>query len=186
LTAARERELIAADFCGRKGAIRDAVRRRAGGEASWQALQADIYGEMIVGAAAFPGTREFILRARELGSKVAIVSHKTPFAAGCQGATNLHAAARSWLFANGLIGTGVVAESDLYFESSRDDKLARICALDVDIAIDDLVEVLTDPHFPQSARRWLFAPGSAPRRFGALESFDSWNGITEAFERLTR
>ena len=45
-----------------------------------------------------------------------------------------------------------IAREDVYFESTRADKLTRIAALSLTHFIDDLEEVLTDPDFP--ARGW--------------------------------
>ena len=47
--------------------------------------------------------------------------------------------------------------ADVYFESTRAEKLKRIAALSLTHFIDDLEEVLTDPDFPPNVERILFA-----------------------------
>jgi hypothetical protein len=52
--------------------------------------------------------------------------------------------------------------ADVYFESTRAEKLARIAELALTHFIDDLEEVLTDPDFPPDVERILFADGAQP------------------------
>lgn len=181
IVGARERELVSSDFAGTtKQALRDTVRQGRNGEFEWQALQAHVYGEGIGRAPPYPGSREFVVSAREAGVQVMIVSHKTPFAAARPGTANLQDAAREWLCANGFIGPELIAPSNIYFEPSRKQKLERIRALGVQIVIDDLIEILTDPEFPQGARRWLFTPGGPSGRLGSIYHFCSWQAMREA------
>ncbi len=181
-----ERKLIATDSSQSKADLRDAIRKLVNGESEWQGLQAAVYGELIERAPPYPGARQFIVDVRQRGAHVSIVSHKTLFAAASPVGRNLREAARSWLFKNGFIGSDFVAEQDIYFESTRSEKLARICRLQVQIVIDDLIEVLLDPTFPADARRWLFSPGAPAGRIGAIERFGSWDEMNAAFVRHER
>jgi hypothetical protein len=52
--------------------------------------------------------------------------------------------------------------SNVYFESTRAEKLERISALSLSHFIDDLEEVLTDPGFPPGVERILFADEAPP------------------------
>jgi hypothetical protein len=121
--------------------------------------------------------REFVERTVALGGRVSIVSHKTPYAAAWPNGRNLQDAALAWLDMHGFIGEGFVAPADVFFESSRSAKLARLRARAPEIVIDDLVEVLTDPEFPASARRWLFSPGASRAAAGGIECFGSWQSM---------
>ena len=93
-------------------------------------------------------------------------SHKTQF--GERGpAVDLRAAAHHWLATHSI-------SLDVYFEPTRAEKLARICALGCSIFIDDLVEVLADPAFPPGVERILFDPSGAhlgETRFARASSF---------------
>jgi hypothetical protein len=148
------------------------VRRLPGGETSWQRLQAAAYGPRLCEASLFPGVVDFLAQARRFGATVRIISHKTRFAS--QGADDLHAAARRFLRQQGLLRPSLDETSEdpgapnptdtffipetVFFETSRRAKLERIAALDLDVFVDDLPEVLCDPLFPPGTRRVLFAP----------------------------
>ena len=56
----------------------------------------------------------------------------------------------------------VSPSANVYFESTRAEKLARIAALALTHFIDDLEEVLSDPDFPPDVERILFADGAQP------------------------
>lgn len=182
LAAAREQDLVPSAFSGARQAVRDAVRRRHNGERDWRDLQAQVYGEQISRAPVFPGALEFVARVRESGGHVAIVSHKTSYAEARPRGPNLREAARSWLHAIGMISNSTVAERDVYFESSRTEKVNRIRVLRADIAIDDLVEVLTNEAFPAWTRPWLFDPGGARHEVDRIECFPHWAAMQAAFD----
>jgi hypothetical protein len=79
-----------------------------------------------------------------------------------------------------------LATSNVYFESTRAEKLVRIAALDCSHFIDDLEEVLDDPGFPQGVRRILFTDGSPPVKSLPYPACMNWQQIAEAVfdERL--
>lgn len=183
VAAARARKLIADDFSGAKQALRDELRRQPNGELEWQALQAEVYGELIGHAVPFPGVHEFIGRARALGGRIAVVSHKTMFAAARPDGVNLRSAARAWLRANDFLSDDRIVAADVYFEPTRQRKLERIRSLGAAIVIDDLVEVLSDPGFPPAARRWLFAPDGQSAACEGIECFATWQAMREALDR---
>jgi hypothetical protein len=58
---------------GGKTALRDALRARPGGEATWTRVQAFAYGPLIERAEPFPGVEAFFARARERGVSLTIV-----------------------------------------------------------------------------------------------------------------
>jgi hypothetical protein len=51
---------------------------------------------------------------------------------------------------------------NIYFESTREEKLSRIAALSLTYFIDDLEEVLTEPAFPPNVKRIFFADDVRP------------------------
>ena len=162
-----ERGLIEAGAWRGKRAMRDAIRRRPDGEREWQRLQAEIYGPRIQEAELIAGVDAFFARARQARVGVAVVSHKTARAAEDQTGTDLHEAALGWMRRRGFFeatGFGLGREA-VYFEPTRQAKLARIQQLGCTHFIDDLEETFQEPAFPPAVERILYAPheGSAPR-----------------------
>jgi Phosphotransferase enzyme family len=154
---ARERDLIPHDTPVNKVAIRDLLRQ-TGKEELWTEMQGYVYGARMDEALAYPGVIEFLSRAAAAGDEVAIVSHKTrsPYL-GTQ--YDLHAAARAWVEKHlRKDGIALVPATQVFFELTKEEKLARIAAFGCDIFIDDLPEILQATAFPTRARRVLFDP----------------------------
>lgn len=179
--AAVARDLIPAETGHDKTAVRDYLRR-ADQEDLWTELQGIVYGKDISRARPYPGVREFITQRLGAGDAVFIVSHKTryPYIGERH---DLHAAARGWLVENGILGDAddQLDETSAFFELTKEDKLARIGALDCDLFIDDLPEFLGEAAFPAGTRRILFDP---VRQYGAangLEPVHSWH---DALKRM--
>jgi hypothetical protein len=163
LSMARERDLVSADFRGRKQTIRDSIRLLPDGELSWQQLQGQVYGKGVADAAMFEGVDSFLRRCRRENVPVVIVSHKTEFGHHDPERINLRDAARDWMTAHGFFrdnGYGISPEN-VYFEGTRQDKLMRIARLGCTHFIDDLEEVLADRDFPSGVERILFTEGEA-------------------------
>jgi hypothetical protein len=157
--AARERGLVSADNLVSKRAIRDAIRLLPEGELAWQRLQGYVYGAGIGGAKLLDGADGFLRRCRGEGHEIFIVSHKTEFGHHDPARVNLRDAALGWMEANGLFAVDgyAIPTANVFFESTRAAKLARIAAIGVTHFIDDLEEVLTDPGFPPGVMRVLLA-----------------------------
>lgn len=158
--------LAAGAICG-KTAVRDAVRLLPGGEDHWQRLQALAYGPRIGEAELLPGVAEFFRRCREAGLPLVIVSHKTQFARGGDGVTDLRACALDFLRGRGFFepaarGGFGLDEGQVYFEPTRAEKVARIRALGCTLFIDDLPEVFAHPDFPGDVERLLLTPAPQP------------------------
>jgi hypothetical protein len=155
--------LIASGFSGNKQAVRDAIRLLPEGELAWQRLQGQVYGKGIDGATMVAGVETFLRRCRAEGCAVAVVSHKTEYGHFDSDRVNLRKAALDWMTGQGLLdGDHGLALADVYFESTRAEKLKRIAALSLTYFIDDLEEVLTDCDFPPNVERILFADGTQP------------------------
>ena len=159
--AAKQGGLIDNEFVGRKQAVRDAIRMLPEGELAWQRLQGHVYGKGIADAAVVPGVEAFLRRCQVEGCAVAIVSHKTEFGHYDPDKVNLRAAALDWMRARGLLSDHAVPVENVYFESTREEKVGRIAELSLTHFIDDLEEVLTDPGFPAEVKRILFAEEGA-------------------------
>ena len=175
--AAKRGGLIAADFSGSKQAVRDAVRLLPDGELSWQRLQGEVYGKGIGEAKLIAGVEAFLRRARSEDCTVAIVSHKTEYGHFDPDRINLRAAALEWMQKQGLLdGSHAIALQNVYFESTRSEKLKRIAALSLTHFVDDLEEVLTDPDFPPHVERILFADVAQPMA-GSFARCATWRDI---------
>lgn len=169
-----------------KTAVRDAVRLLPDGEDHWQRMQALAYGPRISEAELLPGVAEFFRRCRNAGLQVVVVSHKTEFARGGDGVTNLRGCALGFLRQHGFFDTSEaglgLAEAQVFFEPTRHDKVARIRALGCTRFIDDLPEVFAHENFPPGVERLLLAPQPpAPAAPGGalVRRFVDWQGIME-------
>ena len=179
------RGLIKEDFAGRsKQAIRDHIRLLPDGEIAWQRLQGQVYGKGVAEAAMFAGAGQFLDRCRRQGLPVVIVSHKTEYGHYDPDRVNLRRAALDWMTARGFFRNYGLAVDDVFFESTRAEKLQRIAALACTHFIDDLEEVLTDPGFPEQVSRILFSNAAGAAHGAAYVACRSWREIEEhVFER---
>jgi hypothetical protein len=186
LAAARKQGLVGRDFAGGKQAIRDAIRLLSDGELSWQKLQGQVYGKGLGQAEMVEGVDSFLRHCRENNVPVVIVSHKTEFGHHDPDRINLRDAAGAWMAEHGFFksdGYGI-APNSVYFENTRQDKIARIAQVGCTHFIDDLEEVLSDPTFPPGVERILFsdvAPASAP-----WVVCPTWQSIEERVFRADR
>jgi len=167
--------LVPPEFATSKTAIRDHLRA-AGQEDRWTELQGTIYGPRMPDAPPFPGVREFFQACRAAGVPVAIVSHRTRFPYLGE-RHDLHAAARDWLARHGFhdpAGIGLPVER-VFFEETKEAKLARIAEVGCTHFIDDLPELLAHPLFPQDVRRILFDPQAAAPLPPDTSRLSAWN-----------
>lgn len=174
--AAVERELIPATTPARKQAIRDRLRA-TGQERAWTQLQGYVYGAGMALASPYSGALEFIGRCVRDQLDVCIISHKTrePYVGA---AYDLHASARRWLESNGVFERIGLPPSRVFFELTKDDKLARISTEGCTVFIDDLPELLGEPAFPKGVRRVLFDPYGTQSERRDIERAESWAALT--------
>ena len=179
--AAMQRGLVPAAFFGTKQQVRDAVRLLPDGEHHWQALQGYVYGKGILGATVFAGLDDFLCRARARGDTVLVVSHKTEYGHFDPDRVSLRGAAMEWMERKGFFAEQgfSLAPGNVYFASSRSEKLSRIGELACDIFIDDLEEVLSDPGFPGGVRRILLSEHAEKLGDLPYEVCRDWASIRE-------
>jgi hypothetical protein len=180
--AALERGLIPADLGAGKNDVRDYLNG-SGRKDDFTELQGYVYGARMDLVSPYPGVREFIAAARAGGHALFIVSHKTK--TPMRGpAYDMHAAARGFLEAQRLTGAAMVAAQDVFFELTKEEKIARAAALELDVFIDDLPEILAMEAFPRSARAILFDPEQqfpdGRTKVGLFERRGSWAEIASA------
>lgn len=160
-----------------KTAVRDHLRS-IGQEHRWTELQGIIYGPRMMDAELFPGVAEFFAACRAAGTPVAIVSHRTRFPYLGE-RHDLHAAARDFLARHAFHDAEPIGlpESRVFFEETKEAKLARIAAVGCMTFIDDLPELLVDPRFPEGVRRILFDPGRLHEPPAGVEAAASWSDV---------
>ena len=168
-----------------KLAVRDHLRV-IGKEDVWTAMQGYVYGARMAEAEAYPGVHDFFKWASERNIDISIVSHKTrhPFMGP---AYDLHQAARGWIEAHLVDARGSLLPADqVFFELTKEEKLARIGALQCDWFIDDLPEILQASDFPERVSRLLFDPDAHHIAISAMPRMASWHAVQQHFERLCR
>jgi hypothetical protein len=127
-------------------------------ELLWQRIQGEVYGLRMYQAEQFAGEDRFLSRcAAATDIEIFIVSHKTQFGHFDETFTDLREAARSWMRNQGFFGQYAIAEQNLFFEATQEEKILRIASLECDIFIDDLAEVFEHPSFPENTRKILFS-----------------------------
>jgi hypothetical protein len=146
-----------------KQSLRDELTTSPEGERTWQRIQGLVYGRYINEAQPHSGVAEFVLRARCLGHELFIISHKSEFGHFDESRTPLREAAMTWLLKNQIVGESTLSirPGQVYFAATRSDKLSTIKALEIDVFVDDLLEVLTESEFPSKAKRVWFVPQAA-------------------------
>jgi hypothetical protein len=181
--AALERNLIPADLPTDKNAVRDYLNG-SGRKDAFTELQGYVYGARMALVAPYEGFEAFMARALAEGHELFVISHKTrhPILGPKH---DLHAAARDFLVARGLCGTGAghIAEDRIFFELTKEEKIARVAALAVDVFIDDLPEILVMAGFPDRVTPILFDPhgsypGGVPGR-PEIAVCRGWDAVTD-------
>ena len=181
--AAIERGLIAADIASDKISVRDHLRDR-GRDGDFTELQGYVYGKRMSLAVLYPGFTEAVVDLLAASHELFVISHKTlkPFAGPPY---DLHAAAHGFLELKGLVGKPEcpLRPENVFFEITKEEKIARIRDLGCDVFIDDLPEILAMEKFPTKTRAILFdcdnrhAGGQWQGR--TFESYRSWPEIAK-------
>jgi hypothetical protein len=182
--AALERGLIPADLGRDKNSVRDHLNG-SGRKDDFTELQGYVYGARMDLVSPYPGFAEFVTAARRAGHKLFIVSHKTKHPIlGPQ--HDMHAAARGFLTDRGLMGPGKtqIAPECVFFELTKEEKVARAHALACEVFIDDLPEILAMSGFPVGMHKVLFDPENQfADKAAQFDRRASWAEITADFVR---
>ncbi len=179
LAAAIRRDLVVENTVPNKKALRDAIRLLPNGEATWQKIQAEIYGPGIGGAKLITGVSEFLARCGVAGVKLHIVSHKTKIANYDTTNTNLRNAAMAWMERQELFAKsgGALVRGRVNFAATQEEKVNCIVNLGCSYFIDDLTEVFDHPEFPSSVEKMLL-DRSRTASDSASGAFANWRDIT--------
>jgi len=178
IDAVRRRGWVDVPLDGGKKALRDAIRSMPDGENHWRKVQAEVYGARMSEAVMLEGAGNFLAACRENETEICIVSHKTRYAAADPDGVDLHAASLAWMRSNGFFDDHgfAIHEDCVFFEPTRADKIARVSAINCQWFVDDLVEVLADPDFPDGVRRYLIGR-KGPETLPGIRAFQSWPEI---------
>lgn len=183
---ARERHLIPSHLPHTKAAVRGYLWTLPDGNTPWTELQGVVYGPRMGEAVFFPGAREALEFCRQHGIRLSIISHKLEYPA-LGPRVSLRQAAVDWMEARGFFdpaGLGLSRDA-VFFESSREEKLARIARQRCTHFLDDLPEVLDAADFPAGVDKWLFHPSGGEVRVGPdVKVFPSWGEIQRHMETL--
>jgi len=142
--------LITSCWKGSKQELRDELRSRPDGERLWQTLQGRVYGPSMKHAVMFPGVAPFLMRSRQRGDEVFIVSHKTEFGHFDSTRTPLRQAALAWMGSKEFFDQSRygISKENVFFVGTRSEKVQQIARLNLDIFVDDLEEVFAEAGFP--------------------------------------
>ncbi len=169
--------LVTANIQRNKRDIRDQIRALQDGEAKWQKLQAFIYSKGIKNSTLPEGVKPFFDACRDAAINVAIISHKTQFASIGGGGINLRDAAINWMKQNRFFdheGLGLLPDQ-IYFESTRQEKIERIKRLGCTHFIDDLEETFLETSFPSNVERILYSEKRSC--LDGVKTFATWKEV---------
>jgi hypothetical protein len=186
--AAVERGLIPVEIPTDKQSVRDFLRAQ-GRDADFTLLQGYVYGARMELVGLYPGFVETLRELVVADHTVYLVSHKTklPIAGPPY---DMHDAARKFLELRELVGgAGGFLPEHVFFESTKEDKVARAQALGCEVFIDDLPEILQMAGIRDNMRTILFDPeGHFAKRNGEtakFERYSSWFEIGAALRDNT-
>jgi hypothetical protein len=168
---ARERFELPKDLVVNKLSLRDFLRAE-GREREWTEFQGELYGPGMRYAHPYPGAIDTMQKLSACGCRLVIISHRTkyPYAGPSH---DLHAAAKTWV-AGRLTSQDLVGEGAVHFLETRVEKIAMIASLNCDVFLDDLLEVLEAPEFPNHTRGIWFNPTNAASDFPSNRKIASW------------
>jgi hypothetical protein len=151
--------------------------RQLGREEIWTELQGEVYGPAILRASPFPGLPECLTQLARHGFSWRVISHKT--AAPYLGlAHDLHAWARRWLEHWQMLQPhGPISPEQVFFCSTRQEKLQRIGQEGCGAFVDDLPEVFAEPGFPSGVKKLLFDPAGHHGTLPDLVNMRSWSEL---------
>jgi hypothetical protein len=178
--AARGVGLLRQDFAGGKQAVKTALLETADGEQKWMRLQGKVYGAFMAHARVIDGFDEFVVRGAKAGAEIFIISHKTEYGHFDEERVNLRDAATRWMVAHGFFDRLGLTRDRVFFETTRDDKIARIKDMACEHFVDDLEAVFREPAFPRAVRRYLLSREPGPLPEGPFEAHRSWSEIRDA------
>ena len=178
-----QRGLIHPSVRKSKKHIRDSIRKLPDGEIEWQKLQGIVYGSRMGEARLIEGVQTFFNLCKQNKVAVYIVSHKTEYANFDETRTNLRLAALAWMRKNSFFETDGLglSQENVYFESTRREKIKRIRNLGCTHFIDDLEETFLEDSFPTNVEKILYAPHMQYSSLPGVRVVTTWEEISDYF-----
>jgi len=175
-----DKRLVPSSILASKKSVRDYLRKHDQ-EEDWTCLQGEVYGNHILQAEPFSGVKSVLRYLSDRELPMCIVSHKTrrPYIGE---PWDLHTAARDWLEKQGFHDTNnlMLSENSVFFELTKEAKVARICALKCTHYVDDLPEILG--MLPDNIEKILFAPSDASNCNSDWKLMSSWQELPSLLE----
>lgn len=140
--------------CDNINELKQLLRKSNINNNAWQVAQCWLYTSGLDYANFSEGAIDFIYHLLKKNIEIYIVSHKTEFTPNFCERKNLRDSAVTWL-KNSEIVNVLPDFKNLYFESTRQEKIAQINRLNLDFFVDDLFEVLNDPNLAKSISKYL-------------------------------
>jgi len=172
-----DRNLIPPFFSKNKQQIRSHVRLLQNGEIHWQQLQETAYGPRIDEGQLIEGVQQFFKTCHQRKIDVYIVSHKTSYATCNNNGIDLRNAALGWMTSKQVFSSDGFGlnNKQVFFESTRFEKIQRIQKLRCTLFIDDLEEIFQEESFPSDIEKILFS--SSPSSLAGVKTFSTWENI---------
>lgn len=150
--------------------LRSVLRTKS--DLEWQKAQAWLYSEGLQFATPVEGWSDFLMELKHFNLEIYLISHKTKFTPKNTGKVEIRKYAMRWLEENLKIKE-IPQIQGVYFESTREKKIARIKTLSLNCFVDDLQEVLNNENFPIGVKRVLFGTKSSNTSIKSIKSFDT-------------
>ncbi len=144
-------------FQGTKRDVHRHVYKDGSGEKEWMRLQGQLYGKHMWRAELMDGIQDFLGACKVNGVPVCVISHKTEFGHFDEDKTPLRDVAMDWMRSLDFFSTTGygIPEKNVYFASTRTEKVQYIQETSCTHFIDDLIEVFLEPHFPEQTKQYL-------------------------------
>ena len=165
---------ISPSWFGNKEALKKELKNK---EREWMTLQGLVYGPFMKRAVCFPGIKSFLLKANFCNFKIFIISHKTIHGHYDKTKTNLRKQALKWLEENNFFNKKYynLLKENIFFCSTRKEKIKKINELNLDFMIDDLNEIF-ESNISPSIKKILFK--SSLDKHNANYNVKNWDEIT--------
>jgi hypothetical protein len=150
------------------------------GDTLWQQVQAQIYGLRMLEAKLYsPEIFPLLKQILSSGHDIHIISHKTETSPVDLQQISLRQKAMEWLASQNFFKLSPrFGPEQVFFASTRSQKVQMIADNNCSVFIDDLVEVFEEPLFPKNITKILFSQNKAanPQWINCSD----WKGIADA------
>ena len=173
IETAIKNKFISPNWSGNKEKLKENFKDK---KKDWMKLQGLVYGPLMRRAVCFPGIKNFLLKARFCNHRIFIISHKTVYGHYDKTKTNLRKQAFAWLEENNFFNKNLynLSKENVFFCTTRGEKIKKINELDLDFMIDDLNDIFKSNISPK-IKTILF--NSSLYKNNADYNLESWDQI---------